>query len=55
MGDKWVMDETQLRNILAANDLIPGLVHRLTNHSTSVIGYAQLLLLKTTDPEVKEE
>lgn len=59
--DKKVKEQLEIRKqwtrmgkILALEDYIPELVHKLNNHLAPVIGYAQLLLPKMIDPEAKK-
>lgn len=51
MEDKkqWI----EVEKIFTLEDFIPELVYKLNNHLAPVIGYAQLLLPKTIDPEAK--
>jgi CheY-like chemotaxis protein len=48
-------DQPGLREIPVPKDLIPGIVHKLNNHMAPIIGYAQLLALKTIDPGTKKD
>jgi CheY-like chemotaxis protein len=49
-----VKDEPGSRETPPIEDWILGLVHRLNNHMAPIIGYAQLLALKTADPVTKQ-
>jgi hypothetical protein len=44
----------QMEKMLSQQDFLPGLIHKLNNHLAPVIGYGQLLLPKTIDPEAKQ-
>lgn len=44
----------QMEKMLSQQDFVPGLIHKLNNHLAPVIGYGQLLLPKTIDPEAKQ-
>ena len=45
--------ETKMEEIFVLEDLILEIVHKLNNHLTPVIGYAQLLLPKMIQPNEK--